>query len=95
MQPRNVTFEVDDLGDLIAVWVGYEDLSQESYENEWKGKILAKISVGLTSGIMKHSFGTTFYSFSPKGKDSPEAVALILPKFLMQAMINFVNTKIA
>lgn len=95
MQSRNVTFEVDDLGDLIAIWIGYEDLSKESYEDEWKAKVLAKVSVGLASGIIKHSFGTTFYSYLPQGKDAPEAVALILPKFLMQAIVNFVNTKIA
>ena len=95
MQPRNVTFEVDDLGDLIAVWIGYEDLSQQSYENEWKGRVLAKVSIGLASGVMKHSFGTIFYSYLPQGKDTPEAVALILHKFLMQAIVNFVNTRIS
>ncbi|MFQ6010988.1 MAG: hypothetical protein ACE5KG_02325 [Nitrososphaerales archaeon] len=95
MQARNVTFEVDDLGDLIALWIGYEDISHESYEKEWKGEIIGKISVGLASGVMKHSFGTSFYSFVPQGKDAPEALGLILPKFLMQAIVNFVSGKIS
>lgn len=94
MAARSLDFRTDALGDYVAVWIGYEDLTSESYEKGWKQEILEKLRPSITSGLLKHSFGSRFYSYQPEGKAEPEAVGFILPKFIAQAVVDMISGSI-
>ena len=95
MAARSVDFRTDVIGDYVAVWIGYEDLTTESYEKGWRQEILDKLRPGIASGLLKHSFGSKFYSYQPEGKSEPEAVGFILPKFIAQAVVDMISGTLA